>query len=242
MGGTLVNVAGILVGSLIGLALKRGIPPRVNDALLKAEGLAIILIGLAGALKEMLSVAGDDGRLSDSGGLALLVSLVIGCVAGEWLRIDDRINGAAARLERRFRADGFAKGFVSASLVFCVGAMAIVGPVQEGMTGKADILHIKTMLDFTTAIVLASTLGWGVAFAALPVLVVQAVPALLAARLSAHITPELLSPFCMVGYALVAAIGVNFLLDAKIKVANLLPALLAPGALHFLSAWAEFLK
>ena len=235
MKGTLVNVAGIIIGSLIGLLLKKGIPRHVSDSLIKAEGLAIVVIGISSVLAEMFTLNGKSGGLNSSGGLLLLVSLVVGCLIGEILRIDDHFNNAGLVFERRFKTTGFAKGLVTASLVFSMGAMSIIGPINEGLTGDTSILYIKTMLDTTTAIVLTSTLGVGVLFSSLVVLVVQAIPALLAAELSPYITPQLLSPFCMVGYTMVMAIGINFLVDAKIKIANLLPALLVP-IVHYFAA------
>jgi uncharacterized membrane protein YqgA involved in biofilm formation len=159
---------------------------------------------------------------------------VLGCLAGEALRIDDRINAAARMVEKRFHADGFAKGLVSAAIVFSVGAMAVIGPINEGLSGDRNILYIKSLLDFITAIVLASVMGIGVLFSCVPVFVVQIIPALLAAQLAPHITPLLLSLFCTVGYTLVTAIGINFLSETKIKVANLLPSLLIPIGYYFL--------
>lgn len=231
--GNLVNVAAIVVGALLGVLLKKGIPESIRDSLMKVEGLAIVIIGLTGVLTETFSVNAETGRLDSSGGLLLLVSLVIGCLAGELLRIDDRINAAGLMVEKRFQADGFARGLVTASIVFCMGAMAIIGPINEGLTGDRSILYIKALLDGTTSIVLASVMGIGVLFSAVPVLVVQAIPALLAAQLAPYITPQLLSLFCLVGYTLVTAIGLNFLADTRVKIANLLPSLLVPVAYYF---------
>ncbi len=232
--GTLVNVAGIIAGALIGMLLRKGIPERIRDSLLRAEGLAIVVIGLSSVLAEMFSVDGAAGKLKAGGGMLLLVSLVLGCLAGEFLRIDDRLNAAARLLETRFRSDGFANGFVAATIVFSIGAMAVIGPINEGLSGDRSILYIKTMLDFTTAIVLASAMGIGVLFSCVSVFVAQAIPALLAAWLAPYITPPLLSAFCMVGYALVTALGINFVVESKIKVANLLPALAVPVGHYFL--------
>lgn len=234
MTGTLINAAGVIVGALLGIFLKRGIPARIRDSLMKVEGLAIVLIGLSSLLQQMLSVNAESGRLNCDGGMLLLISLVGGCLVGELARIDDRLNAAGMLVERRFKADGFSSGLVTASLVFCVGAMAVIGPINEGLTGDRSLLYIKTLLDSTTSVVLASVMGIGVLFSFVPILVVQGIPALLAVQLSPYITPELLTDFCMVGYALVTAIGVNFLVDAKIKIANLLPALLFPVTYHVL--------
>lgn len=232
--GTLVNTAAIILGALIGMLLKKGIPERIREALIKIEGLAIVIIGLSGVFGEMFTISTETGKITGDGGLLLLVSLVLGCVIGEMTRIDDHINTAARKVESRFKADGFAKGLVAASLVFSIGAMAVIGPLNEGLSGDRSILYIKSLLDFTTSIVLASVMGAGVLFSCVPVLVVQSIPALLAAQLAPHITPQLLSLFCMVGYTLVMAIGLNFLCDTKIKVANLLPSLLIPVAYYFL--------
>ncbi|MDR1744786.1 MAG: DUF554 domain-containing protein [Planctomycetota bacterium] len=232
--GTLVNVIAIVAGAAIGMLLRKGIPERIRDSLLKAEGLAIVLIGLSSVLGEMFSMNAATGKLQSDGGLLLLVSLVFGCLAGAALRIDDRITAAAQRLEKRFQADGFARGLVAATIVFSVGAMAIIGPINEGLSGDRSILYIKSMLDFTTAIVLASAMGIGVLFSCVAVFVVQIIPALLAAQLAPYITPLLLSLFCMVGYTLVTAIGINFLSETKIRVANLLPSLLIPIGYYFL--------
>lgn len=232
MTGTIVNVIGIIAGSLIGLLLKKGIPQHINDAIIKVEGLAIVVVGFNGMLAAMFTVD-SDGRLHDSGGLLLLVSLVIGCLVGELLKIDDRFAQFGAFIEKKTGAGGFSRGFVTASLIFSVGAMAIVGPINDGLSGDSSILYIKTMLDGITSIVLASALGFGVLFSCIPVLVVQSVPALLARQLAPFISDKLLDMFCMVGYAIVICIGLNFLFDTKIKAANLLPALIVPVVYYF---------
>lgn len=234
MTGTLVNAGGIVLGALIGVLLRRGIPERINSAVLKANGLAIVVIALNGILPTMLRADPGTGKISDQGGLLLLVSLVVGCVAGELLRIEDRLTRFGEFVEKRSGAEGFARGFVTASLVFTIGAMSIVGPINDGLTGDSSILFVKTTLDFTTSIILASALGFGVAFAAAPVLVLQGCISLMAGWLSAYVTDDLLALFCMVGYAIVLAIGFNFLIDAKIKTANLLPALAVPVIYYFI--------
>lgn len=235
MQGTLVNILAILLGSGIGIVLKKGIPARVLESLLKAEGLAILLIGLSSTFAEMFKANAETGTLSSSGGLVLLISLVVGCLVGELLRIDDRLNGIGAFAEERLKMEGFAKGFVNASIIFAIGTMVFMGPITEALTGDSTILYIKSVLDGTTSVVLASTMGAGVAFSIIPVFIVQGGTWLLAGRLAPYITPDLLSLFCMVGYSIVAAIGMNFIQDAKIKVANLLPALAVPILYYFLT-------
>lgn len=239
MWGTIVNVAGIIAGSLIGLLLKKGIPDRINEAIFKIVGLSISVIGLNGILSAMLKADTTTGTIENSGGLLLLISLVIGCAVGELLRIEDRINQFGLYIECKINSSGFARGFVTASLIYSIGAMSVIGPINDGLTGDSSILYIKTMLDGTTSIVLASTLGIGVLFSFVPVLIVQAIPALLARQLAPFISNDLLSMFCMVGYAIVVSIGLNFLFDAKIRTANLLPALIIPVVYYFVTR--EFL-
>ena len=231
--GTWVNVGGILLGAVIGVLLGRGIPERIRDSVLQIEGLAILLIGLNGVLGTMLRVDPVTGRISDQGGLLLLVSLVLGDLLGEALRIDERINRWGERVERKLGAQGFSRGFVAASLVFSIGAMSVVGSINDGLRGDTAVLLIKSALDFTTSIILASSLGIGVAFSALPVLLLQGSISLLASSISDLITEPLLEMFCMVGYAIVLSIGLNFLCNTRIKTANLLPALIVPVIYYF---------
>jgi uncharacterized membrane protein YqgA involved in biofilm formation len=228
MTGTWVNFGGIAIGALIGLLVGRGIPKRISDTVMQIEGLAIAVIAMNGIIAAMFTVNPDTGKLSDSGGLLLLVSLVVGCVAGELLRIDDHMNRLGMAVETRFKTKGFAKGFVTASLIFCVGAMSIIGPLNDGLRGDSSVLFMKTALDFTTAIILASVLGYGVAFSAVPVLLFQGAIALLSGWISPLISDSLLAMICMVGYAIVLVIGINFLFHTKMKTANLLPALVIP--------------
>jgi Uncharacterized membrane protein, possible Na+ channel or pump len=238
MAGTWFNVIAILVGTALGLLLKRGIPQATNTAILRVEGVTICMIGLTGMLKSMIWV--ENGRLQESGSILLLISLVLGCLVGERLRIEDRLNDFGVYVESRFQINDFAKGFVAASLIFPIGAMALLGALYDGL-GDSSVLIAKGMLDGITAVVLASTLGVGVAFAAIPVLLLQGSVSLLAVQLEPFLTNALLDPFCMVGYSIVLCIGLNFLLDAKIKVANLLPALLVPIGYYILTLFVPAL-
>ena len=235
MTGTFVNVGGIIIGSLIGLFLKRGIPENISKAIIKAEGVAILVIGLNGVLTAMLSV-GADGRLDSDGALLLLVSLAVGCLVGEALKIEDRLNGLSGVMERKLKADNLSKGFVTATLVFVIGAMSIVGALNDGLSGDHTILFTKTMLDFITAIILTASLGIGVIFSAIPVFIVQGAISMLARFIAPYISDELIRLFSMVGYSLVMALGLNFLADTKIKAANLLPALAVPIAYYYIFA------
>jgi uncharacterized membrane protein YqgA involved in biofilm formation len=233
MTGTFVNVGAILLGSLIGLLFKRGIPAHINAAIIKAQGLAVFFIGLNGVLTCMLS-ADENGKLHDDGALLLLISLAVGCMIGEAAKIDDRLNNLGKFMEGKFKTDNFARGFVTASLIFVIGAMSLVGALNDGLSGDSTILFTKSLLDFITAIILTASLGIGVIFGAVPVLLVQGSISLLASAIGPYISDELIRLFSMVGYALVTAIGVNFLCDAKIRVTNFLPALLIPILYYYL--------
>ena len=227
MTGTIVNVIAIVAGSLVGMLFKRGIPERINTAVIKVVGIAIIVVGLNGVLTSMLTV-GAGGKLEADGTVILLISLVIGCIIGELLKIEDRINKASLAIERKLKADNFAKGFVTASLIYVIGAMSIVGAINDGLMGDSTLLFTKAMLDGITSIILASTFGVGVLFAAVPVFIYQGAISMLARFIAPYATDEPIRLISMVGYALVMTIGFNFLVDTKIRVANLLPALAVP--------------
>jgi len=221
-----------VAGSLVGLLLKRGIPEKITDSLLKAVGLVVLIVGFNGVLIAMMSV-GLDGRLREEGVLLLLISLAVGCLVGELLKIEDRLNGLGGIMERRLKSDNFAKGFVTASLVFVIGAMSVIGALNDGLSGDSTILFTKAIMDGITAIVLTTALGIGVMFSAVSVFIVQGAISLLARLIAPYVSDDLIRMFSMVGFAIVMAIGFNFLTDAKIRIANLLPALVIPVIYYY---------
>ena len=165
MTGTLVNAAAIAAGGCVGLLLKKGVKGSHQDSINKALGVAVLVLGLNGVISSMFTV-NADGTLASSGELLLIISLVLGT-----LRIDDRLNGLSGLVERRLHLSGFAQSFVNGALIYCVGAMAIIGALNDGLRGDASVLYIKSLLDGISSVVLGATLGPGVIFAALPVLV-----------------------------------------------------------------------
>jgi len=214
MTGTLVNSSAILVGSLIGLAAGRRIPERLKTIVMQGLGLSVILIGLQMALtgKDIILIVG---------------CLLIGGVTGELVNIEKCLENIGERIKQRFRSDSatFAQGFVAASLLYLTGAMMIVGSIQDGTTGDSHILYIKSLLDGVASIALASSLGIGVAFSALSVLVVQGGITLLASHLLFLKMPAVLEAITATGGVLILAIGLNLLELKKIRVGNLLPAI-----------------
>ncbi|WP_418747732.1 DUF554 domain-containing protein [Frisingicoccus sp.] len=217
--GVIVNVGTVLLGSLVGLFLKRGIPEKVTEALMIGIGLCTVFIGISGALQ------GENT-------LVLILSMAIGTVIGTLLDIDRQLNRLAAYVENRFKQkDGqvtVAEGFVTASLLFCVGAMTIVGSLQAGLTGDCEMLYTKATLDLISSCVLSASLGIGVLLADIFVLVFQGGLVLLAGFIAPFLTDYAIGEMTCAGSVLIIALGLNLIGVTKIKVANYLPVILIP--------------
>ncbi len=230
--GTIANAGMIMAGGCAGLLVKKGISKPLEAAVQKATGLAVIAIGLCGTLSNMLSVDTATGLLSSSGELMLVFSLVIGVLIGESLGIEQHLDRLGGKLEQKLHLTGFAQGFVNGTLVYCVGAMAIVGSISDGLLHDPSTLITKGVLDGITSIVLAAGMGPGVIFSAIPVFLYQGALTLGAGVLAPVLQGTLLRQICAAGYILVGCIGINFLAEGHyhIKVANFLPGLLVPAA------------
>lgn len=216
--GTIVNALAIVLGGFIGLLIKAGLPERITKTVMHAVGLCVLLIGLSGALSGTKYL------------MAVIVYMVIGALVGELLKIEDRLDRLGKRLEMRFSKgeSDFAKGFVTASLLFCVGAMAIMGALESGIKGNHEILFSKAILDGITALIFASTLGVGVLFSGVAVFIYQGSIALLSGALSGVLTDVVITQMSAVGGLLIVGLGFKMLLGAEIKVGNLLPAVFIP--------------
>ncbi|MEG1571122.1 MAG: DUF554 domain-containing protein, partial [Clostridia bacterium] len=227
--GTLINCAAILVGSALGLLLRKGIKQSMAQTVMQGIGLSVILIGLMGAIKTQNT-------------LLVILSMVLGGVLGTLLDLDAKMNKLGAFAQRKLckgAAEGstFAKGFVTASLVFCVGAMAVVGALDSGIRGDHSTLIAKAALDGVAAIVFSSSMGAGVMLAALPVFIYQGGIALLGTAVAPLLSNAVIAEMSAVGGLLIVGIGINMLLDKDIKVANLLPAILIPFLYYPLYQW-----
>ncbi len=233
MQGTIVNVIAIIIGGTIGIFLKKGLKPNYETAMNKALGIAVLITGLNGVITSMITVEGE--KLVSGGELLVIVSLVVGTVIGEKIEIDRRLNGISAVIEKRFNLSGFARSFVNGTILFCVGAMTIVGSFNDGLRGDSSVLYIKSMLDGIASIVLSATMGPGVIFSTIPLFMYQGSLSLAASALEPLLAGQLLTEICMVGYCLVVCTGYNFLFENKIKTANLLPALLVPVVWHIIN-------
>ncbi len=219
MTGTVINTLAIVAGSLLGSFVLRGVPEGIKVTVIKGIGLSVALIGLS------MGLGGKEP-------LVLIGSLALGGVAGEGLRLDDRLNALGERLQARWGGVGgqFAQGFVTASLVYCVGAMAVMGALQDGLSGDYSILLAKSMLDGITAVFFSAAMGVGVAFSAIPVFLYQGGIALLAGWVKGALSEPVVREMTAVGGLLILGIGLNLLEAARVKVANLLPAILVAAA------------
>lgn len=214
MKGTLVNVAAILAGAGIGLILRLGISESCKRTILQAMGLAVLFIGIRMSLASQNSII-------------IVLSLAVGAVLGEMARLEERLDAFGIWLTELVgdRFGDIGKGFVTASLVYCIGAMAIVGSLQEGLTGDASIIYAKALIDGTVSVIFTASMGIGVMLAAVPVLFYQGAITLAAGSLQTLITDPMLAEVSGVGGVLIIAISLNMLKLTKIKLANLLPGL-----------------
>ena len=237
--GTIINVTAVLVGGGIGLLIKGGMKKRFEQILMQALGLSTMLLGFGGALQQMFTV--QDGKVLMNGTMLVILSLVIGSFLGELLRIEQHMERAGEWLKNKVGAKNdtrFVDGFVSATLIICVGAMAIVGSLQDGLAGDPSTLITKSILDGVLLIVLASTLGVGSLFSAIPLGLYQGGITLCAAFAAPLMSDSLIANLSMVGSVMIFAIGCNIAFGKRFSPGNMLPALLGPVVyeivLHFL--------
>ena len=215
--GTLVNTMAIVAGSLVGLAFSRFIPKKNTDTLIYAVAFAVILMGLKMAWKTDAFIM-------------LICTLALGSIIGELIRIEDQLNRLGKWLEGKFSMSGgrLAKGFVTTSLLYCVGSLAIVGSLESGLSGNHDILFAKSVLDGLASIIFAASLGIGVLFSAASVFLYQGLITVGASFLKQFLTTEVITQMSAVGGLLIVAMSFNMLEIVRIKVGNMLPAIFLP--------------
>lgn len=218
MTGVLVNTATVIIGSLIGLIFNKGIPKKYTDSIMTGIGLCTVYIGISGTLK------GENT-------LILIISIVLGVATGTGMDIDGRINMLGDWIGNRFRKSGgetatIAQGFITASLLFCIGAMTIVGSLNAGLSGDNEMLFTKSLLDLISSAILAASLGIGVIFAAAFVFVFQGSIVMMAQYLQPILTESAINELTCAGSLMILALGLNLIGVTKIKVANYLPALI----------------
>ncbi len=229
--GTLVNVLFILAGAAIGLLIGDTLNQKFQDTIMKALGLAVMFIGISGAMQGLLTVK-DDGLVPENW-MLMIASLAIGSFLGELIDIEARLERVGEWIKRSLKVKGnkgqdFVEGFVSSSLLYCIGAMAIIGALKDGLTGDSSILISKGVIDGIVSIFIASTLGIGVLFSVIPLAIYQGSITLAAKYVERFLNDTLILQISFIGSILIFAIGINMIFGKKIKCGNLLPAILVP--------------
>lgn len=221
--GTIVNTVAVIIGGAIGILLKRGLPEKISDTVMKGLALSTLYIGISGVLKGKNTII-------------LIISIVLGAIIGEAVDLDDKLNSFGNFIERKFKSKdkntSIAEGLVTASLLFCVGAMAVVGSLQSGLTGNNEILFTKSILDFVAAIIFASSLGVGVIFSCIFIFIYQGTLTLLAQFISPYLGEVVVAEMTCVGSLLIIALALNMMKVSKFKVMNYVPAIFLPVIIY----------
>lgn len=233
--GTIINSAAIIVGGVFGLLFGKILNERIQDSLQKASGICVLFIGIAGAMEGMLKLSGSS--LSAGRSMLIVASLALGALVGEILNIEHGFERFGKWLKVKTgnaKDKSFVEGFVTASLTVCIGAMAVVGSIKDGISGDYSILATKAILDFIIIMVMTCSLGKGCIFSAIPVAVFQGLITALARLIKPLMTDGALANLSLIGSILIFCVGVNLVWDKRIKVANLLPSLVFAVAIAFL--------
>ena len=234
--GALINAGAVIAGSTVGILLKNGLSERFNQTVMQGLGLCTMFIGIGGALSGMLTVT--DGTVGTQHTMLLILCLALGALIGEALNIEQKLTGFGTFCQKKFAGQGdsrFVEGFVTTSLVICVGAMAIVGSLEDGLTGNPSTLIAKSVIDGIACVIFAASLGKGVYLSALPLLVYEGGITLLARFIRPWLTDALIGQMSCIGSVLIFAVGYNMIVEKKLRVGNLLPAIFLP-VLFFLLA------
>lgn len=233
--GTIINSVAIIVGGVFGHLFGKILNERIQDSLQKASGICVLFIGIAGAMEGMLKLSGSS--LSAGRSMLIVTSLALGALVGEILNIEHGFERFGEWLKVKTgnaKDKSFVEGFVTASLTVCIGAMAVVGSIKDGISGDYSILVTKAILDLIIITVMTCSLGKGCAFSAIPVAVFQGLMTALARLIKPLMTDGALANLSLIGSILIFCVGVNLVWDKRIKVANLLPSLVFAVAIAFL--------
>lgn len=233
--GTIINTTAVIVGGLFGMLFGKLLKDRHQESLTVACGISTIFIGISGALEGMMSIEGTS--LTSGHSMLLVISLTVGALLGEILNIEDKFEYFGEWLKQKSgnAKDGkFVNGFVTASLTICIGAMAIVGSIQDGIQGDYSILATKAVLDFIIIMVMTCSMGKGCIFSAIPVAILQGSITLLARAIKPVMTEDALFNLSLVGSVLIFCVGLNLVFGKKVRVANLLPSIVIAVVMAFL--------
>ena len=233
--GTIINCAAIIVGGVFGLLFGKLLKERVQETLQKANGICVLFIGIAGAMEGMLRLSGST--LSSGRSMLIIASLALGALVGELINIEHWVERLGEWLKIKTgnaKDKDFVNGFVTASLTVCIGAMAVVGSIKDGIEGDISILTTKAILDLIIVMVMTCSLGKGCIFSAIPVAVFQGTITALARLIKPLMTEAASANLSLIGSVLIFCVGVNLVWGKKIKVANLLPSLVFAVAISFM--------
>ena len=234
--GTIINVLAIIVGGLAGLLFGKAIKEKARESLCVACGVSVMILGIAGALEKMF-VLGNDGRISSSGTMLVVGCICIGTVIGEIIDIESAFERFGEWLKMKSgnaKDKRFVESFVNASFTVCIGAMAIVGSIQDGLEQNPSTLITKSILDFIIVLVMSGSQGIGCIFSAIPVAILQGSVTVLSRLISPVMTPAALSNLSLVGSVLIFCVGVNLVFGKKVRVANMLPSIVVAVVITFI--------
>lgn len=233
--GTVINSLAIIAGGIIGLFAGKLFKSQLQDALKKASGMSVIFIAVAGAMQGMLKI--EDGKIASARSMLIVICITLGTMTGELLGIENAFERFGEWLKKKTgnASDiGFVDAFVTASLTVSIGAMAIVGALQDGLSGDYSTLAVKSVLDFVIILVMASSMGKGCAFSAIPVFVFEGAMTLLAHLVALVMTDTAVEYLSLIGSVLIFGVGINLLFGKKVSVANMLPSVLFAVAAAYL--------
>ena len=236
--GTIINVGAIIIGGLGGLFLGRSVKVRYQDILMVSVGICVMMLGIGGTMEEMLSV--QNGEIVSGGAMMMIITMAAGALLGEWIDIEGKMEHFGIWLKKKTGSSGdhaFVDAFVTTSLTVCIGAMAIVGSIQDGIYGDYTTLAAKAILDLIIVFVMTVSMGKGCVFSAIPVGIFQGVITFLARLIEPLMTDAALSNLSLVGSIMIFCVGLNLVFGKKVKVANFLPAIVLAVAWSF-APWA----
>lgn len=232
-----VNAVAVLAGSIIGVLFRKFIKKETCNAVLKAMGIVLLMMGVANTIKYMITITGSTFEID--GTLVLILCITVGTFIGEIIKIDAGFNKFGLFVEKKINKGQIVDGFITATLVYCVGSMAIIGTF-DAVNGDSSTIYLKSALDGISSIAFASTLGFGVALSSVSVLIYQGLLTVLFWLIGSVLPEELINLINLVGYILIIAIGFNFVTDSKIKVANMLPSLIIVIIYYYLKLAFNF--
>jgi len=233
--GTIINVAAVIIAGIIGKLFGRFVKEKYQEPIIRAIGVSVIFIGASGAFEKMFTV--DNGVISTGGSMLIIISMVLGTLIGEFIDIQGKIEKFGEWLKKKSGNEkdcSFVEGFVTASFTVCIGAMAIVGAIEDGLHGDYSILAAKSILDFIVIILMTASMGIGCVFSAIPVAILQGSVTCLAKLVKPLMTEMALGNLSLIGSILIFCVGVNLVWGKKIRVANLLPAIVIAVITAFL--------